>query len=438
MIKKLKYKVLATIMFFVTIIIVAFVCTVTFVPAKQNDKQAEAFLRLTAKLSKTADMSRASEGGEKDFQKPSSHSEEPFPENGEPMIKPFPVNDRNPFMFANMITAILDSSGNVISWFSHRSDLYDEEYIQDAAEQLLESSKEFGKFDSQYYLLLKSADSSEDTYTLLLLDNSVGFASMKRFFILSTASGVTVWVVLLLLAIFLVDKMTHPVSAAFEKQRRFIADAGHELKTPISVISANASVLKSEVGENKWLSYINTETRRMELLVKDLMSLASIEDRENTSQHLDFDLSNAVLTSALPFESLAFEKGIMIEFDVTENLHICGNRSRIEQLVTILLSNAVKYGRQQGLIRLSLTHEQKKAVLRIYNTGQGIEPDEKDRIFDRFYRADKARSRESGSFGLGLAIAKAITEEHNAHISVENRYGEWIEFTVTFPALHQH
>ncbi len=488
MIKKLKYRFLATIMLFVTIIIIAFVGAVTIIPARENDRQAESFLRMMAETAgapgdsdfpataSDSDKSILSDSKEQTDGNPQADSKlqadsnpesgvepAPFPQGNNPDIRPLPKNDKSPYSFANLISAVLDEEGNVLSWYSDRSDLYDEEYIQGAAAELFQSGDEFGKFDGQYYLLLKhdqaenlgkpaetrnepagkagaennGGNTSEAAATLILLDNSIGFASQRLALLLGAGAGIVVWVILLLLAIFLVNKMTKPVSEAFVKQRRFIADAGHELKTPISVISANAGVLKSEIGESKWLSYINTETHRMELLVKELMSLAAIDDGEKKPEHVDFDLSDSALSAALPFESLAFEKGQTLEFDVAEGVHICGSRSHVEQLVTILLSNAVKYGQAGGLIRLSLSQERKKAILKVYNTGDGISPEDKEKIFDRFYRADKARSREQNSFGLGLAIAKAISDEEGAHISVDSKYGEWVEFRVTFPGAHQ-
>ena len=463
MIKKLKYRFLATIMIFVTIIIVAFVSAVTLIPARQNDRQAEVFLRMMAETAgapgdsdfpgEEQDSSAAVPDSNKEQDSSEDPEPAPFPQGNNPDLRPKPENDSSPFSFANLISAVLDEDGNVISWFSDRSDLYDEEYIEEAAAELFQSDKEFGKFDGQYYLLVKNdmgpgdpeqsnADSSagaagEQLSTLILLDNSLGFASAKHSLILGAGAGLMAWVILLLLAIFLVNRMTRPVSEAFEKQRRFIADAGHELKTPISVISANAGVLKSEIGENKWLSYINNETHRMDLLVKELMSLAAVDDGRSEAVSADYDLSSAVLTAALPFESLAFEKGQSMEFEVADGIYTHGSSACAEQLVTILLSNAVKYGKSGGLIRLSLAQEKKKAILKVYNTGEGISAEDKERIFDRFYRVDKARSREQNSFGLGLAIAKAITEEQNAHISVESKYGEWIEFTVVFPLGHR-
>lgn len=410
MIKKLKIKFLLTIMFFVTVIIASLVAVISVVPVQRGREEARTFLERIAEVPTDAPNTPSFQIEPKPMQRP----ELDF------------GKENNMFSISNLVTAQLDKSGNLLSWFSDRQDLYDEEYIKAAADRILNDGKDFGTLDGQYYLLTESPGG----YYLALLDNSVAFENSRNTLVLALISGAGAWVLLFILAVFLVNKMTKPVAMAFEKQKRFVSDAGHELKTPLAVISANANVLESEIGENKWISYIQTETGRMDSLVKNLMELASIEDDSKASKHSDFDLSKAVLSAGLPFESLAFEKGTVIQFEVQPDVIYQGSEEQIKQLVTILLSNAVKYGNERGIIRVSLSAERKKISLNVYNTGQGIENEEKNKIFDRFYRVDKARSRQSGSYGLGLAIAKAVVEEHNGKISVDSEYGKWVCFNV--------
>lgn len=410
MIKKLKIKFLLTIMFFVTVIIASLVTVISVVPVQRGREEARAFLERITEM--PSDI-------------PINHGIQPEPR---PMRRPELDfgKEKNMFSISNLVTAQLDKSGNLISWFSDRQDLYDEEYIKSAAAEILAQNDEFGTMDGQYYLISENSGG----YYLALLDNGVAFENSRNTLVLALASGAAAWALLLVLAVFLVNKMTEPVAMAFEKQKRFVSDAGHELKTPLAVISANANVLESEIGDNKWISYIQTETGRMDSLVKNLMELAAIDDASKASNHSDFDLSKAVLSAGLPFESLAFEKGAVIQFEVQPDITYKGNEEQIKQLVTILLSNAVKYGNERGIIRVSLSAERKKVSLNVYNTGQGIENEEKNKIFDRFYRVDKARSRQSGSYGLGLAIAKAVVEEHGGKISVDSEFGKWICFNV--------
>lgn len=413
MIKKLKIKFLFTIMFFVTAIILSLVTVIAVVPIQREKREAQIFLEMI-------------------IDTPEQLPEEPvrdMPREPKPMQRPEPINggENNRFSFSNIVTARLNESMSIVSWFSDRQDLYDEEYIEETAMKVV-GGDEFGTVDGQYYMIRKSSSG----YSFALIDNGVAISNARRTLLLAAVSGVGAWILLFILAFMLVDRMTKPVAQAFEKQKQFVADAGHELKTPIAVISANVNVLENETGENKWLSYIKTEADRMNGLVKNLMQLAQMEDSSKEINHSEFDMSKAVMKAGLPFESLAFEKGTVIKFDVQPDIKLNGNEEQIEQLAAILLSNAVKYGSEKGVISLSLTRERKKITLSVYNTGQGISEEEKAKIFDRFYRVDKARSRANGSYGLGLAIAKTIADENGGKISVESEYGKWVRFDVVF------
>lgn len=414
MIKRLKRRFLFTIMFFVTAIIASLITVVSVVPIQRDRREARAFLERITEMPQNSALT--------------DKIPRDIPSEPKPMQRPMSEFDKENdiFSISNLVTAQVDADGSVISWFSDRQDLYDEEYISSAAEKIIGRNEDFGTIDGQYYVLKEN----NDGYFIALVDNSVAIQSSRRNLIIGLSAGTVSWVLLLILAVFLVNKMIQPVVTAFEKQKQFVSDAGHELKTPIAVVAANANVLENEIGENKWLSYIKTETNRMDSLVKNLMELAKIDDASKVSRHCEFNVSNAVLSAGLPFESLAFEKGTVINFEVQSNIVYKGDEEQIKQLVTILLSNAVKYGNERGVIRVTLSKERKKISLSVFNTGQGISTEEKNKIFDRFYRVDKARSRESGSYGLGLAIAKAIVDEHGGKIGVESKQGEWIRFDI--------
>lgn len=222
-----------------------------------------------------------------------------------------------------------------------------------------------------------------------------------------------------------------PVRQSFEKQRRFVGDASHELKTPLSVISTNMDVLVSEIGENKWTEYIQHEIARMSNLVKDLLYLAKSDDGKDNYQMTEFDLSRCVMSVALPFESIIFDSGKSFNINIQENLFILGISQRIEQLVAILLDNALKYSNDGGEIRLELKSSGSKKMISVYNTGEGIPPEKQKAIFERFYRLDSSRNRETGGFGLGLSIAKNIVDLHKGKIQLNSEVGKFTEFVVT-------
>lgn len=221
-----------------------------------------------------------------------------------------------------------------------------------------------------------------------------------------------------------------PVQTAFDNQKRFISDASHELKTPLTVMSANADVLESEIGENQWLDNIKNQTTVMSQLVYDLLDLAKLDETRDDMVMAEFDLSSAVLSRTLEFECTAFEEHKKFEQNIKENIIYKGNEDSIKQLIGILVDNAIKHSEENGIIRVTLTTNGNKKIFQVYNTGNGIRDSEKDKIFNRFYRSDVSRSRETGGYGLGLSIAKSIAEAHGGTISVDGEENKWISFTV--------
>ncbi|MDR1206463.1 MAG: HAMP domain-containing histidine kinase [Peptococcaceae bacterium] len=254
--------------------------------------------------------------------------------------------------------------------------------------------------------------------------------------ILEHLTRVSLWVagitgvVLLALVVFLAEWMMNPVKTAFEKQRRFISDASHELKTPLTIISANVDVLRDEIGENTRLAHIRSQSERMSGLIHDLLTLAKTDEDKGKTIKNTFNLSGAVLNTALEFESRAFEEGKAYTYQIKENLAYTGDEKQIRQLVSILIDNAVKHSSVQGKIHVALTEDGGRPRLSVFNTGAGVSDAEKSKIFDRFYRSDESRSRETGGYGLGLSIARAIAAAHRGKITVTGAYGEWVRFDV--------
>ncbi|MCR4938808.1 MAG: HAMP domain-containing histidine kinase [Treponemataceae bacterium] len=221
-----------------------------------------------------------------------------------------------------------------------------------------------------------------------------------------------------------------PVRLAFEKQKSFVADASHELKTPLSVISANLDVLSGETGDNKWIGYIRGEISRMSKLVKDLLYLAKCDSQNVKYQFSSFDLSRAVMSAVLPFESTIFEQEKVLETYIAENIQYTGDENAIKQIAVILLDNAVKHTEKNAYIKVSLFTQGNKIVLSVRNTGAGISPKDQKLIFERFYRTDKSRARNTGGYGLGLSIAKSIADIHHSKLSVNSVEGEYAEFSL--------
>ena len=236
--------------------------------------------------------------------------------------------------------------------------------------------------------------------------------------------------VLACLSAFLAKWITDPIKNSLDKQRRFVLDAGHELKTPLTIISANADVLQNEIGDNKRIGQIKSQTGRMNGLVLDLLTLAKADEgQENkTTVRRKFDLSGAVLNTALEHESRAFEEGKKYECRIDGGITYNGDEKQIKQLATIMIDNAIRYSDDGGLIEVSLKAEGSRIRISVFNTGVGVPDDERNKIFERFYRTDESRSRETGGYGIGLSIAWRIVETHKGRIEVKGEHMKWICF----------
>lgn len=333
---------------------------------------------------------------------------------------------------SNAYTIRLDGAGNVTEWSSDRSDLYTDAQVQAMAGAVLAVGEIEGRIDTQYYRLIDDGEGGEERL-LIVLDARLEFLSAER--MLRAAALVAALAGLLLGAgaWLLIRRMLQPVQASFDRQKQFVWDASHEFKTPLAVISANAELLSRQVGPNEYLGYIQSEVKRTDNLVQGLLTLARMDKGTVTAEMKRFDLSQALLGVALPFESTVFEAGRTLETDVPEGVFIRGDEAMLQQLAVILLSNALKYSGEGGLIRLSLVQKGRGAVITVYNTGAGIAPENLERIFDRFYREDLSHNSAVAGNGLGLAIARTIAEAHKGHIRAESEQGSSATFIVTLP-----
>ena len=224
------------------------------------------------------------------------------------------------------------------------------------------------------------------------------------------------------LAKFLTKKITKPIEETFEKQKRFIVDASHELKTPLSVIMASSEALEENPKEKKWLKNIKSETERMNNLIMRLLDLAATEETKEEEKTYE-NLSKIIELSVLTFESVAFEKDIEIDYKLEENIRYSLNSISIKQLVEILLDNAIKHSKPKTKISICLEAKKEEVIFTVKNKGKEIPKGEEEKIFERFYRVDKARNRDENRYGLGLAIAKNIVTSHNGEISAKSEDG---------------
>lgn len=344
--------------------------------------------------------------------------------NGEPPIEPVPKSLGSIDFFIIMA----DDEGNYLATLNNED--ITEETAQKYITAILDDGAQTGMVNHtfQFYRQPKSNG------TLMVFTDKGAemdtLAQMKRTTIII---GVVSVVVLSVAAFFLSKKSIEPIKMAFEQQKRFVSDASHELKTPLTVISANADVLAGEIGENKWLNYIKSQTDRMNVLVNDLLNLTRLENNTTDFICTDFDLSKAAENTALPFECQAFEMNRKFVVDIEEGITVNGSERHIKQMMAIFIDNALKYSNEGGTVKVTLCRHGDKKVFSVFNTGQGVREDEKEKIFERFYRSDESRNRATGGYGLGLAIAKSVIDKHKFKVHVENQEGSSICFVVTMP-----
>ena len=307
-----------------------------------------------------------------------------------------------------------------------------ENYTEDDAQTMLDYVLEKGKTDG-WYGSLQYLRKDYDRGTLVVFsDRSAEQLLLHKVLLVSILVFLLMEGVVFFLTMILTKRAMRPMQETFERQRQFISDAGHELKTPLTIISANVDILHDEIGENKWLSYIQSQAERMRVLVGEMMNLTKLEMGDKEKDFVDFSLSEAVSGAALPFEGQAFEQEKQLELEIQENISYHGNPDQIKQLVGIFMDNALKYSKEHGEIRVTLQQVQNKKTLKVYNTGKGIPESEKEKIFQRFYRSDASRARATGGYGLGLSIAQSIADAHKIRIQVESEYEHWICFILTF------
>ena len=296
--------------------------------------------------------------------------------------------------------------------------------IEEFASELLDENADYGTKDDVVYLITEA----EDFTLVTMMDNTIlaeSIASLLRYTLLF---GAIFLVVAFFLSRILSKWIIRPLESAYEKQGQFISDAGHELKTPIATVSANAELLSREVGDNTWLTNIRYENERMSELVSRLLNLAELERTEPLREEVD--LSLLVLEGILPFEGIAYERGIRMEYTIADDVKIRGDSMQLGDLVSVLVDNAVEHTDGGGLIRTKLSVSHSNAVLVIENEGEEIPEEERAHIFERFYRMDEARTGGNSHYGLGLSIAQAVAQAHGGRITVSCQDG-FTRFEVT-------
>ncbi len=303
----------------------------------------------------------------------------------------------------------------------------DKEDILTVAQGILATRENSGIWEHYQYENLVT----DGQFLVAYMDISDEQNKVNSMVIRSFAIGGIAMAVWVLFTIWFSELLVHPMKLAMEKQREFMLMAGHELKTPITVISSSLELLKKNGIEDRYLDYAIEENSKMTTLVEEIVEISGIESNggslESKRNFQKSDLAECVKGGVLPFEASAFEKGVELNLSAREGIMIRVDESQIERLVGVLTDNAIKHTQKGDRVEVSLYEENGRAVLCVANQGEEIPVEEREKIFDRFYRVDKARNREEGRYGLGLFIASGIAKNHGAELTVDCR-GGWTYF----------
>lgn len=335
--------------------------------------------------------------------------------------------DRDDLMSALYFTVSFDNDGEISSVDVSRISSVTEDEAKTLAIQAY-SKKGSGTIGRFKYLSIFSAHTNETTYTFL--DISVNYTLIARIIGLSLVVGLICWAMMLLLVIYLSKKAIQPIAENIQKQRQFVTDAGHEIKTPLAIILANTDAMELRNGENKWSKNIRSQVVRLNGLMQNLLTLARADEVNKIIDPERFDLSELLETSIAFFEEPMKAKNLVKEKSIEKDTIICANKEQISNLLSILLDNAVKYSVTNGTILINLKVKDKQAELYIENECEELPSCDPSQLFDRFYRTDTARTQKNGGYGIGLSAAEAIVHSHNGEIKAQYLENNKIAFIV--------
>jgi signal transduction histidine kinase len=264
--------------------------------------------------------------------------------------------------------------------------------------------------------------------TIIYLDCTRWLTTVNTFLVASiSVSAMSLFLLFILLNI-ISDRIVKPVTEGYERQKEFITNAGHDIKTPLTIIDADAELVEMELGENEWISDIKKQTQRLTTLTNELIYLARMDELENLP-HNDFPLSDTVEEVICSFGALVKTRNIRIDTKITPALYLHGDEGAIRKMLTILLDNAIKYSPEGEIVEFRLKKQNRSIVIKLSNKAPNLSDDDIKHMFDRFYRSDKSRS-SSGGFGIGLSVARAIVSSHKGKISAE-KHGDILEIGIT-------
>lgn len=442
MIKTLKKKVVVTSMIAITILLVVLLGAVNIVNAWSSRQETESLLSYLSRLETAGDrpdrMPESDDGGPPPLPAGETRTDEAAPEppkggKGQPidgggrgfMAGPLTENDWRAAVYFTV--RIQDGQIRAVD-ISRISSVSEEAAGAYGRQALVKGSS--GSLDSFRYT---TSEAQDGTKVIVFLEISARRNAVLRVAALSALAGVAGWGLMLLLVLLLSKKAVAPIAANMERQRQFVTDAGHELKTPIAIIQANTEAMELINGRTKWSRNISEQVTRLGDLTQNLLTLARADEAPKEGSFAEVDFTALVEEAVRTYQEPMALRGLALEADVARNCRLHGSRSQLSTLLSILFDNAVKYASADSTVVLTLTSAEKTVRLRLENDCERLPDCPPDRLFDRFFRGDAARTQKSGGFGIGLSAAQVITLRHRGRISAEYSGEHRIAFTLTLP-----
>ena len=327
---------------------------------------------------------------------------------------------------------LLDTGRNVVKVNTNNIAAIDTQTAVAYAQKALSGKADTGFIGNYRY----HVDMERSTLRITFLDCSAKMTAFRHFLYASILMGLCGYVVVFFAIFFFSGRIIRPIAESYEKQKRFITDAGHEIKTPLTIINADADVLEMDLGESEWLEDIRLQTRRLTDLTNGLVYLSRMEEAGAPLPMASLSFSEIVAETAHSFQALAQTQEKNFLCNIPPYLTMMGDEKSIRQLVSILLDNALKYSPSGGVVTIDARQRGKTLQLEVFNTTSApVEREKLNLIFDRFYRMDSSRSTQTGGYGIGLSLARAIVNAHGGKISAVTMDGHSLQILVQFPLL---
>ncbi len=418
MIKKLKIKFIALAMISMFVLLTLIITTVNIINynyvISDTDKALKIFLH------------------ENDFDDDPDDKEEPLvskPPRSDKMKRP-KSKIPDTYMVDEYYSVLISPEGEVIGTDRDHISWLSEENAEKYALLAYEESAEKGSVGIFRYHI----DSDEENTLITLMNIDRELSACRKFLFISLFVGLCGYIVISIAIIFYSGRLIRPIAESYKRQKRFITDAGHELKTPLAIINANTDLLEMDIGGNEVLNEIRHQVQRLTDLTDDLVYLSRMEESDNNISMTDFPISELIHDVLYTFKATALTQEINFSYDIQPSLSYEGNSRSIEQLISILMENSLKYTPNGGRIEATLMKKGKQLIFTMFNTtANAIYEENLGQIFERFYRAETSRNSETGGHGIGLSVAKAIVTAHNGKISATTDDGYSFRLTVTLP-----